>query len=320
MLVEMRKRLPVDVIFLVLGSFRVAGSFPYRWQKAASGVLEVTVSSVAALWSGLVLLLVAGTGLLNIVSLESSENHGTKKVLDSILRAYWYVMLIFLYAYFVFNSRSLARILRRMVAADVKLRRRIVDVSDVPLAICVVSILFGVSWSLPKVARENTQGAISRVVDSIADLSITIFLSILYFLVKVVSLEMEETVSSLCRKEGRLAEVPWASPPPVRPKTIATTTSSEAAASPLAKPQRSPAQRLFQLDEVMRHIVSFTGPPVALLLLNNISASTVFLYNAITGGDLYYALYIVVPISRMVHLILVPDPLLRKVRLCGCRP
>lgn len=317
--VEMRKILSVNVIFLVLGFFRVAGNFPYRWQKAANGVLEVTVSSIAALWSGLVLLFVAGTCLFSITNLKSSAHRGTEKVLDSILRTYWYVMLTFLYAYFAFNSRSLARILRKMVTAGVNLRRRIVDVSDVPIAICAVCIAFGVFWSLLKVVHDDTQRVFSRVVDSIADLSITLFLSILYFLVKVVSLEMEETVGSLRRKESRPAEVPWASPPPAEPKTMTTTaTNFEAAASPLAKPLRSPAQRLFQLDEVMRQIVGFTGPPVALLLLNNISASTVFLYNAITDRDIYYALYIVVPVSRMVHVILVPDPLLRKVRLCNC--
>lgn len=308
------KKVTVDIVFLVLGFFRIAGSFPYRWQKTTSGVLELTVSYLAVLWSGLILLFTAGTCLFNIVTLKPSESHGTRKVLDSILRTYWYGMLIFLHGYFAFNCRSLARILRRMEAVDVNLRRRIVDLTDVPLAICVACIVFGVWWTLPKVVKDNTQRAISRVVDSISDLSIMLFLSIMYLLVKVISLEIEETVSSLRKGDGPPAEeVPWTAPPPSRLKTM----TNSFVETPPPKPLRSPAQRLLKLDDVMRQIVNYTGPPVALLLLNNISATTVFLYNAITGGDIYYAFYIMVPVSRMVHLILIPDPLLRKVMLCS---
>lgn len=299
----------INAFFVTLGFLRVLGGFPYRWRNTAGSALEVTRSIPAALWSALVILLATVTSCYIICTNSIKDGSSIQYILKYILRTYWYAMLIFLYVYFGVYSRSLVNIVTGMASAGINLKRRILCVRDVPVGICSCCVVLGSLWSLLKMNQKDVLGGFARVTDNFSDIVILALLLLMYLLVKIISLDMEDTVKSFKKEENPPADIVWTISPPKNQTDVPSVTNQ----NPTQKCQlKSPAKHLQQLDDLVEQIVSYLGPPVALMLVNTITATTVFLYNAITG-DIYYAVYVITPLSRMVFLVLVPDSLHRKV-------
>lgn len=342
----------------VLAVLRALGGFPYTWcpSRQTEGV---RVSWVAAAWSTLVV------SVMMIFCVASVTTHytlhlGARHVMRHLLITYWYLLVMVLYLYLAMRAHRLARVLRLLAAAGVSVWRRSWGLEDAPVMAAVAVFLTGtcLSISFTDISTSHPVGDVLRLMaDRTADLTITVLLTVFYALVKLLSVEMEDTVAALAYATttalGRgVSGSEWHTPDtstqrplshshhsitntqhPQTPQQhkfrnslITTTTTQEHAfQSPSLSGRRSkhpaaallphvsPVLHLLALDDVLREVVGYASPPLLLLLLNAAASTTMFLYSAIATSSAYYMGFISVLVARMVQIVLIPDPMTRKV-------
>lgn len=342
----------------VLAVLRALGGFPYTWRPSRHRE-GVRVSWVAAAWSALVV------GVMMTFCVASVTTHytwhiGPRNVMRDLLITYWYLLVMALYLYLATRAHRLARVLRQLAAADVSVWRRSWGLDDAPVMAAVVVSLAGtcLSISFTDISASHPAGDVLRLMaDRTADLTITVLLTVFYALVKLLSVEMEDTVAALVHATtaapGRgVGGSEWHTPdistqrPHSHPLhritntlhpqthqehkasnflTTATTHQEHAFQSPPPSdrrwkppgaaplPQASPVLHLLALDDILREVVGYAGPPLLLLLLNASASTTMFLYSAIATRSAYYMGFISILVARMVQIVLIPDPMTRKV-------
>lgn len=342
----------------VLAVFRALGGFPYTWRpsRQAEGV---RVSWIAAAWTTLVVSVMM-TFCVASVTTHYTWHLGPRHIMRDLLITYWYLLVIILYLYLAMRAHRLARVLRLLAAAGVSVWRRSWGLEDAPVMAALVVFLTGtcLSISFTDISTSHTVGKVLRVMaDRTADLTIAVLLTVFYALVKLLSVEMEDTVAALAHATttapGRgVSGSEWHTPDtstqspqshsqhritnsqhPQTPQQhkfpnslITTTTTQEHAFKPpqpsgrrskppaaALLPHVSPVLHLLALDDILREIVLYASPPLLLLLLNAAASTTMFLYSAIATSSAYYVGFISVLVARMVQIVLIPDPMTRKV-------
>ncbi|XP_050721948.1 uncharacterized protein LOC127001466 [Eriocheir sinensis] len=182
----------------VLAVLRALGGFPYTWcpSRQTEGV---RVSWVAAAWSTLVV------SVMMIFCVASVTTHytlhlGARHVMRHLLITYWYLLVMVLYLYLAMRAHRLARVLRLLAAAGVSVWRRSWGLEDAPVMAAVAVFLTGtcLSISFTDISTSHPVGDVLRLMaDRTADLTITVLLTVFYALVKLLSVEMEDTVAAL---------------------------------------------------------------------------------------------------------------------------
>ncbi|XP_066962308.1 uncharacterized protein [Macrobrachium rosenbergii] len=304
---------------------RIFGCFPYRWNfSQGGGKLEISFSICWGAWSALVIIGMCSLSIKNIVfsQLGSLGSRKTAEILSEIIATSYNSLVTIMFVYLNIRSPCLAKILRAVCDLNISIKKNILGVDDALLLISFLGFLAASFCSLAfSMARRSVQdigllviNTVSKYAERFSDLAIFTFLLVAYLLVKVVSIEMENTVSSLgttCLTKA------WS----LRPWTTGNVTGKipeekmDHSASSVTKFSISgaPASHLLKLGDVVQNITDYIGLPVALLLLNTIFATTAFLYKAITFGSVYYIMYLAIPFFRMIQIILIPDHLIRKV-------
>ncbi|XP_064085277.1 uncharacterized protein LOC135200576 [Macrobrachium nipponense] len=327
---------------------RIFGCFPYRWSfSQGGGKLDISFSLCWGAWSALVITGMCSLSIKNIVfsQLGSLGSQKTVEILSEIIATSYNSMVTIMFVYLNIRSRCLAQILRAVCDLNISIKKNVLGVDDALLLVSFLGFLTGSFCSLAFTIAHRSKGeddigllvisAVSKCAERFSDLAIFTFLLVAYLLVKVVSIEMENTVSSLgttCLTKA------W----PLRPWTTGKV-SGMVPEKELDHPGLSvtkfkvpevpekgrdhlgpsvtkfnisgaPASHLLQLGDVVQSITHYIGLPVGLLLLNTIFATTAFLYKAITFGSVYYIMYLAIPFFRMILIILIPDHLIRKVR------
>lgn len=342
---------------VVLGLYKFLGGFPYGWSYSSGGTLKLRPSVASVAWTALVMLGMIGMSVTTLfLRYDADASSEIQRVLQHILNTYWYVLLVVLYVHNVVYSRSLARIFHRLCEMNVNMQRRLLGWDDIPMVLCILASVAGTLLSYiynDPDDYKNVSWLVMLLTDRFADVTIVVLLLLMYVLVKILSLELEETVRSLKTPEAlpcwsvptsglhhgwtpdtqgsakdnrrlkmdsvvpeNVSKAPKETPsvPENVPGTLSARDNGGSGAS-----ATSPALHLLALDGITQQLVDYMGLPVSLLLLNAISASTIFLYNLITIGITYYGAYLTVLLCRSVQIILIPDPLLRKVRKVTCR-
>lgn len=344
----------------VVAVLRAVGCFPYTLSPGHQTV-GVRVSWVAAAWSVVVVIAMMVSCVASI-TMHYTRHHASHNIMKDILITYWYLLLLVLYIYLATYAHRLAGVLRLLMASGVSVRRRIWGMEDTPVMVGVVVFLAGTCLSLAFTESSSSNPVsevLKQVVDRTADLTITVLLTVLYALVKLLSVEMEDTVTALAYATTRPQDVgvsgdpalcasstskqsfpPQHTPPatstqhPPTPQQHLWTpdndsfhTNSTALGQALSPPPPtgrpckpsavdsfpSPVLHLLALDDIIREVVGYASPPLLLLLLNAAASTTMFLYNAIATSSAYYIGFISVLVARMVQIVLIPDPMTRKV-------
>lgn len=184
----------------VLAVFRAVGGFPYVWRPGRQ-VVDVRVSWVAVTWSAVVTVVMV-TFCVVCITMHYMRQKVSHKIINHISITYFYLLVSLLYLYLAVNARRLAKVLRLLAAAGVSVWRRCWGLEDAPVMVAVGVVLAGTCLSLSShdfSASHPSTEVLRQVGDRTADLSITVLLTLFYALVKLLSVEMEDTVGVLAR-------------------------------------------------------------------------------------------------------------------------
>ncbi|XP_063875449.1 uncharacterized protein LOC135108421 isoform X2 [Scylla paramamosain] len=303
-------------VLLLLGWLRAVGGFPYSWRWGAWGQLEARRSVVGAVWSWLIVVTLSTLALACVFNTPVFKDD----VADTSARILNYVnystSILFL-VYLVLRQSRLALILRRLEDAGVPLRRRLVHWDDAVQLTCTTGMLVGLSvatfssvsdFFVRPLTRQMVMYHIPATTCDIAiEVTALVLSLLLYFILKVVSLEGDAAVNAatastltwkglagprLQLRNGR--ERMWKG-------------CSGRGRLPPEEVLRLVSRRLLELDDIVEQLVEYGGPPAGMILLCSALNATVMLYLTISKFDYYYLAFITLKVLSIVQVTFIPD-------------
>ncbi|KAK3879662.1 hypothetical protein Pcinc_015791 [Petrolisthes cinctipes] len=192
---------------VLLWLFRFMGAFPYTWTSCPLNNPLKLNPRLCTFWIGWTVAVISGMVVISAYSLVEVFTrylrHDTNDVLQFILKTYWCFLVSVLHVYLACQSRSLAGVLRDLEGLGISVGRPVfVGFDDALVLVCILVFLASTATSILNSVMTSHYSAlemIQRLADHLADIKIVVFLTVVYVLVKLVSIEMEDTVKSLTR-------------------------------------------------------------------------------------------------------------------------
>ena len=194
-----------SLLRVLLGWLRAVGGFPYSWGWGMWGQLEVRRSVVGVVWSWLIVAVLATLALACVFNTPEFEE-GVANTSASILNYVNYSISTVLFFYLILRHSRLALILRRLEEAGIPLCRRLVHWDDAVQLTCTAGMFMGLSvatfssvsdFVLEPWARQNVLYHIPATTCDVAiEITALVLSLLLYFVLKVVSLEGEAAVAA----------------------------------------------------------------------------------------------------------------------------
>lgn len=194
-----------SLLRLLLCWLRAVGGFPYSWRWGAWGQLEARKSKVGVVWSWMVVATLSTLALACVFNSPVFKG-GVANTSARILNYVNYSTSTLFFFYLVLRHSQLALILRRLEEAGVPLRRRLVRWDDAVQLTCTTGMLMGLSvatfcsvsdFIMEPLTRQMVLYHIPATTCDVAiEITALILGLLLYFLLKVVSLEGEAAVAA----------------------------------------------------------------------------------------------------------------------------
>ena len=189
-------------LLLLLGWLRAVGGFPYSWRW---GQLEARRSVVGAVWSWLIVVTLSTLALTCVFNAPVFKE-GVTDTSARILNYVNYSTSVLFLVYLVLRHTLLALILRRLEDAGVSLRRRLVHWDDGVQLTCTAGMVVGLSVATFSSVSDLFQRPLTRqavlyhipatTCDIAIEITALVLSLLLYFILKVVSLEGDAAVTA----------------------------------------------------------------------------------------------------------------------------
>ncbi|MPC22494.1 hypothetical protein E2C01_015511 [Portunus trituberculatus] len=281
------------------------------------GQLEARRSVVVAVWSW-VFVVTLSTLALACVFNTPVFKEGVADTSARILNYVNYSTSILFLVYLRLRHSRLALILRHLEDAGVPLRRRLVHWDDAVQLTCTTGMLVGLSVATFSSVSDFFVRPLTRQVvlyhipattcDIAIEITALVLSLLLYFILKVVSLEGDAavttaTASTLTWKAGLAG-------PRLQLRNGRGRMwkgCSGRGRLPVEEVLRLVSRRLLELDDIVEQLVEYGGPPAGMILLCSALNATVMLYLTISKFDYYYMAFITLKVLSIVQVTFIPD-------------
>lgn len=195
-----------SVLVVLLTWLRATGVFPYNLKWGVWGQLEARRSLVAVVWSWLIVPTISTLALACVFN-SPVFKEGVADTSARILNYVNYSTSTLIFFYLALRRSRLALIFRRLEEAGVPLRRKLVQWEDAVQLVCSTGMLVGLTVAtLSSVSNFFIKPITRQVIlyhipattcDVAIEITALVLSLLLYFLLKVVSVEGEAVVTAV---------------------------------------------------------------------------------------------------------------------------